>query len=189
MNQWHTLSSLGNYTKEVGEKGLEAAIYDLSLPFRDEKPTEPTKTDIEPGVSIKYEDRAEPFNLFKDIDGISDSSTSLKKEVFDGVWPQRPGPSHLPQPDDPIYAVLHSDRSNIQIDFFCANESAMTTQEMLGRFNKEQLVGLAKEMKCKIKPNSKASPYHHISDSKSSCLAERRHYMFASTSGCKSTNS
>ncbi len=205
VNQWLPLSSLEKYTKEVGEKGLEAAVYDLCLPFGDlyeQKPVvrmEPTVTDLEPGISIKNEDSTENFNLFQDLDvddmkpNIPDSSimtTLLRKEVFDRVWPQKAGPSQLPQPEDPIKAVLHSDRSNIQIDFFCENEVIMTTQEILGRLSKELLVGLAKEMKCKVRPNSKArltSPCFLFVGLIT--LAERRHYIFASTAGCKSANS
>jgi hypothetical protein len=207
VNQWLPLSSLEKYTKEVGEKGLEAAVYDLCLPFGDlyeQQPVvkmEPTVAVSEPGISIRNEDSAGNVNLFKDLDvddvddmnpNISDSSimtTPLRKEVFDGVWPQRAGPSQLPQPEDPIKAVLHSDRSNIQIDFFCENEIAMTTQEILGRLSKELLVGLAKEMKCKVRPNSKArltSPCFLFIGLIT--LAERRHYIFASTAGCKSAN-
>ena len=160
---------------------------------------EPAAADLEPGFSIKKEGSPGNLNLFEDLNAddmkpnISDSSimtTPLKKEVFDRVWPQRAGPCQLPQPEDPIKAVLHSDRSNILIDFFCENETVMTTQEILGRLSKELLVGLAKEMKCKVRPNSKArltSPCFLFVGLITS--AERRHYTFASTAGFKSANS
>jgi hypothetical protein len=94
-----------------------------------------SKTRIEPTVTVKLEPSA--------------------TDIFDELWPQRAGTSQLPQPVDPIHSLLSSDISSITMKSFCQNESIMTTREILDRINRDELVTLAKEMRCKLRANSK----------------------------------
>jgi len=170
-NQWHPISSLEGYKKEVGEEGLTVAVHDLCLRldqlFSQDavKLEQCDKTDLEPikpDIPIKMEDGPEIIDLSMgsdeedvkpDIASISDPCRTAN--IFDALWTQTDRPSIQHQTEDLIQSVLHSNLSAKHIDCFCENESIMTTAEILGRINKDRLTGLAKEMKCKIRPNFK----------------------------------
>ena len=164
-NQWHPISSLESYKKEVGEEGLTVAVHDLCLRldelFSAVKLEQNDKTELEPikpDILIKMEDGPEVIDLsISDEEDVKPDIAPFPApcrmaNIFDALWP-RTDIQH--QAEDPIQSVLHSNLSAIHIDCFCENESIMTTREILGRINKDQLTGLAKEMKCKIRPNYK----------------------------------
>ncbi len=166
-NQWHPISSLEGFKKEVGEEGLAVAVHDLCLRLDELFSQDAVKLEqndntelepIKPDIPIKMEDGPEIIDLSMDSDeeDVKPDITSFSvpcrtANIFDALWPQTARPST----EDPIQSVLHSNLSTIRLDCFCENESIMTTREILGRINKDQLTGLAKEMKCKIGPNFK----------------------------------
>lgn len=133
-NRWYAISNLGSYKNEVGDDGLATAMKALCSLFTEPMARE-SKTRIEPTVTVKLEPSA--------------------TDIFDELWPQRAGTSQLPQPVDPIHSLLSSDISSITMKSFCQNESIMTTREILDRINRDELVTLAKEMRCKLRANSK----------------------------------
>jgi len=168
-NRWYPTSSLESFKKEVGEDGLKIAIEDLCSQFS--KPIakennittdgiDHVKLEPEGHLVIKQEDTPDIIDLCMDSDDEKPnltSSLSLQSGVFDVLWPQLAGSGPpLPQSADPIHSLLASDISTIFMDSFCQNESVMTTREILDRINREQLVMLAKEMKCALRSNSKA---------------------------------
>lgn len=169
-NRWYPTSSLESFKKEVGEDGLKIAIEDLCSPFIDSMAKENNvttdaidniKLEPEDDPVIKQEDNSEIIDLCMDSDDEKynlASSLSLHTDgVFNVPWPQSAGSGpQLPHSADPIHSLLASDISTISMESFCQNESIMTTREILDRVNRDQLVTLAKEMKCALRPNSKA---------------------------------
>ena len=168
-NRWYPISSLESYKAEVGEDGLGIGIKELCALFAHPVARESVRTTqaadtvkSEPlnyDVVIKQEDAPEIINLFLDLDDEDvkpDFNTPpplTTAPTKDLVWPKIAGPS---QHADPIISLLSSDISTINMEAFCQTESIMTTEDILDRINKDQLVILAKEMGCKLKPNFKA---------------------------------
>jgi Fanconi-associated nuclease 1 len=179
-DRWYPISSLETFKKEVGEDGLKVAIEALcsffTQPMANENSATPDVIDtvkLEPpegDLVIKQEDPPEIIDLTMDLDDEDIKpnfatalplTTPLTKDFFDMLWPQIAGTSQLPQPadpihSDPIHSLFASDISTITMNSFCQDESIMTTREILDRINRDQLVALAKEMKCALRPNSKA---------------------------------
>ena len=158
-NQWHPVSSLESYKKEVAAEGLENAILDLCLPINALMKESVLIKAEELDISIKQEEPEGPDIIDLTMDSDDEdvkpniAVTPLKWEVFGNNWSNKAGPSSVPV-QDPIQALLHSDTSIMELDFFCQDESTMTTREILGRLVKEKLLNLAKNF-CKLKPNLK----------------------------------
>lgn len=159
-NYWHPISTLEAYKKEVTAAGLEAAIADLCLPINVLLKEEPTGVVIktEPDIAVKKEDGPETIDLTMDSDDEDMKpniiASPLTPAVFNDYWSQKAGPSK-PTPEDSIQAALQSDPSIMHLDYFCQDESNMTTLEILERLVKEKLLLLAKQMKCTVKPSAK----------------------------------
>ncbi|KAF9532855.1 VRR-NUC domain-containing protein [Crepidotus variabilis] len=158
-NQWHPVSALKAYEKEVTAEGLKIAIEDLCQAnvgnqHRSVK-TEDIEIQSKVQLTVKAEDIIADLSMtvgedvkpsITEIDPTSRYSTALES-----IWSNRAGPSS----QDPIYAVLQTDPAVANLSFFCEGESVMSTREILGRLNKGHLVSLAKEMKCKHKSSAK----------------------------------
>ncbi|KAF8163679.1 VRR-NUC domain-containing protein [Crassisporium funariophilum] len=177
-NQWHPVSALEKYKQEVGEDGLLVSIGDLCRPIDlsiiEQGETQETLiqgpkdyvVDLKPGVLVKKEEEDCPDII--DLTGDSDDE-DMKPRLpqVSNLWANNAdaGPSQLamsPVYEDPVETVLRSDPTEMNLGYFCEDESQMTLQEILGRLNKDQLVELAKATKCKIeKFKSKKSDIIH----------------------------
>ena len=162
-NRWYPVSTLKSYKKEIGEDQLTTALKDLCSTFTIETAREiDVKVSSElPEIDVVFKQEDLSVGIYDEDDKSNFASAipltgTVTSNFFDGLWHQGAGMSQLPQSANPIRSLLSSDISTITMDSFCQNESVMTTREILDSINKDQLVALAKEMKCKLRPNSKA---------------------------------
>ena len=130
-NQWHAISALQSFVKEVGEEGLESSIADL----------------------------CQPINYLQAMDSSKPDDPLVKREFVDPDIPFLPtyahnaeaGPSRLPAvPVDSVKAVLESNPAEMNLGFFCEDENNMTLEDILGRLHKNQLLELVKSTRCKL---------------------------------------
>ena len=180
--QWHTVSSLEKFKKEVEEDGLQSAIADLCkpiaslvkqesfddnhVPVKMEEVEPPTAIKTEPGPSefrVKLEGSGhEIIDLTMDEEDVKPSISFFEGATSPSVCLNTPEPSKAHSPprppalhEDPISALLGSDDDDLDLSFFCEDESAMSLQEILERLTLDQIKTLTKEMKCKLKPQAK----------------------------------
>jgi len=57
-----------------------------------------------------------------------------------------------------FYEIINSVGQELALGFFCEDESSMELREILENLTVEQLQGLVKETKCKLKPKAKVCP-------------------------------
>ena len=128
-NQWHAISTLQNFEKEVGEEGLQLSIADLCRPID------------------CIMDSSEPNDPLVKREIVDDEACFLPTYAYNA----EAGPSRLPAvPVDPVKAVLESNPAEMNLSFFCEDESNMTLEDILGRLNKNQLLELVKSTRCKL---------------------------------------
>ena len=160
-NQWHTLSSLGTYHKEVGgEEGVKKCIAGICVPFKDMVKTE---SDLKLDFEQKSEPIVEENSNFIDLTLLSDDeevkpTTILDDEPrYDALQTNaEAGPSTLPPivEEDAAQRILNSNPAQLNLDFFCEDESKMTLLEILELLRKDRLMYLVRQTKCPV--NSKA---------------------------------
>ena len=161
-NQWHTLSSLGTYHKEVGgEEGVKKCIAGICVPFKDMVKTE---SDSKPDFEQKPEPIVEENSNFIDLTLLSDDEEVKPTTILDDEPPYdalqtnaEAGPSTLPPvvEEDPAQRILNSNPAQLNLDFFCEDESKMTLLEILELLRKDRLMYLVRQTKCPV--NSKAT--------------------------------
>jgi Fanconi-associated nuclease 1 len=107
--------------------------------------------DADVPVKVEGEDSREIIDLTWDSEEVEDHRQVNGLCLSPSVYNAEAGPSHLPTlPADPVQAILESNPAEMNISFFCENESNMTLEDILWRLNKDQLLGLAKSIKCKL---------------------------------------
>ncbi|KAF8630450.1 hypothetical protein AX17_005427 [Amanita inopinata Kibby_2008] len=149
-DQWHALSTLSNYKKEVGEVGLIRAVTDLCRPWSEV--INATADDIGPDANVPQ----------RDEDGIVDSTCGVYNEANVSISCQNayvdPGPSTLNSLasakvfDVGWPAISESPQESLQeapLDSFCHDESVMDTTELLSRLSVKQLKDLIKATRSK----------------------------------------
>ncbi|KDR73715.1 hypothetical protein GALMADRAFT_251523 [Galerina marginata CBS 339.88] len=171
-NQWHAVSALNKYEKEIGKEGLLSSIADLCRPIhtivKEElpdnhsikmEPPEPRFSSIndeteDTRVAVKVEDEPEVIDLTMDTDEeeIKPDLASLMPNTATNCWAPETSTSEQPEQVDPIKTVLQSEKDEVNLEFFCEDETVMTLDEILWRLNKDQLMVLVKATKCKLKP-------------------------------------
>jgi len=57
--------------------------------------------------------------------------------------------------DDRFREIIDSVGQELALGFFCEDQTSMELREILENLNVEQLQGLVKETKCKLKPKAK----------------------------------
>lgn len=128
-NQWHTISTLANFKKEVGEEGLQSSIADLCKSI---------------DCVMNSSELNDPLVKREFVD---DEACLLPTYAYNA----EAGPSRLPTvPVDPVKAVLESNSAEMNLSFFCENENNMTLEDILGRLNKNELLELVKSTRCKL---------------------------------------
>lgn len=157
-NQWHAISTLQKYEKEIGDNGLLAALSDLCRPINCPMHTsEPNDSFVKheftvADVLIKAEeDSREIINLTFDTEEEQD----LKPVQGEYLQPTctynaEAGASHLPTLADPVKAVLQSNPAEMNLGFFCEDESQMTLEDILWRLSRDQLLDLVKSTRCRL---------------------------------------
>ncbi|KAF8726453.1 hypothetical protein AX14_007863 [Amanita brunnescens Koide BX004] len=155
-DQWHALSSLGGYKKEVGEVGLIRAITDLCRPWHEVM----NGAREEPGADDASGLRNEAQEV---VDLVSDSHEEVRA-VMSQHNNAEAGPSNtstrststLSESDIPILdQSFQDDLSEVQLDSFCYDESTMDITELLNRLSVKQLKGLVKETKSRPSKSTK----------------------------------
>lgn len=130
-NQWHPISALREFEKEVGEEGLQSSIVDLCQPinyFIDTLESVVKREFVDPDVPVKVEDD-------------SREGWGYNAEA---------GPSRVPVPGDPVQTVVESNPAELDLGFFCEDENNMTLEDILWRLHKDQLSELVKLTRCKL---------------------------------------
>ena len=146
-DQWHALSSLGGYKKEVGEVGLIRAITDLCRPWH------------EVMNGAREELGADAASGVQQVVGlVSDSSLEEVGQSMCQNNNAEAGPSNasarssstLSDGDFPVVdQSFQEDLAEIQLGSFCYDESTMDITELLNRLSVKQLKELVKETKSK----------------------------------------
>ncbi|KAF8912179.1 VRR-NUC domain-containing protein [Gymnopilus junonius] len=174
-NQWHPVSNLEKFKKEIGDDGLLPAIADLCQPIESLVKQEPYDDSqeqikaepVEAPIVVKLEPTPDEFRVKLEDDGceIIDLTMEEEEDVKLDISSSAPASSsncsatassskHTAPAtllEDPIQALLQSRDDEADLTFFCQDESAMSVQEILERLNVDQIKALAKEMKCKVK--------------------------------------
>ncbi|KAF9478486.1 hypothetical protein BDN70DRAFT_895676 [Pholiota conissans] len=163
-NTWHAISSLEGFEKEIGKEGLSSSIADLCKPISlvlNEENSKPSIKTEEPPV--KLEDGPEMIDLSMDSDG-EDVKPNIN-DAFAKYWANKPSTSQRPSappvsaanaPIDALEALLKSNPGEMNLTFFCEDETTMTTDEILWKLHVPQLQQLVKKLKCKSKSNNKS---------------------------------
>ncbi|CAA7270985.1 unnamed protein product [Cyclocybe aegerita] len=169
--QWHPISALEGYKREVGEDGLASSIRDLCQPINSllndgmtvkEEPVDSVKSEsMDTDVSIKKEEGPPVIDLTLDADDEEvkpnipcTAAPTLEKHTSTLAGPSRLRPPR-PHEDDPIKGVLEADVDSMHLDAFCEDESTMTLHEILWRLTKDQLKELVKTTRTKVEPTAK----------------------------------
>ncbi|KAF8623337.1 hypothetical protein AX15_006413 [Amanita polypyramis BW_CC] len=148
--QWHTLSSLAGYKKEVGEVGLIRAITDLCRPLYEVTSGTEEGMDMESTPSLQSEERE-----------TTDLTTSIRQNRN-----EEPGPSGTSTssrssstlPGNDFLVLSQSFQENLQdvgFDSFCYDESIMDITELLNRLSVKQLKELVKATKIRPTKSTK----------------------------------
>lgn len=141
-NHWYSLSSFEKWKKEVGEGGIIPAMEELCQPIKSLETPESTP------VTVKKEegDNAGIIDLTCDSDD-EDVKPNIKSLEAGPVA----GPSKLPDEkveEDPFQRILNANPDDLNLGYFCQDDSVMTLEELLNRLTVDQLKTLAKQNKC-----------------------------------------
>ena len=135
-NQWHAVSTLQNFVKEVGEEGLQSSIADL----------------CQPNNWIPVMDTSEPNDPLVKPEFVDPDISVLPTYAYNA----EAGPSRLSAaPLDPVKAVPDSNPAEMNLSFFCEDENNMTLEDILERLNKNQLLELVKSTRCRLPSRAK----------------------------------
>ncbi|KAF9561143.1 hypothetical protein CPC08DRAFT_635815 [Agrocybe pediades] len=185
--QWHPVASLVNYEKEIGREGLQSAIETLCKPIDlIEKEASEAASRLRnegnsiasPSTPIKKEQGPEIIDLTMDSD--EEDATPLHAPTSAPampalLWSQEAKP---PTIEERIQEVHDQSLDDVNFDFFCEDETVMSLHEILWRLSKEELMKLAKAMRCKVKGTAKK---HDIISSLHSNAVTQRILNFQST--------
>ncbi|KAK0463511.1 VRR-NUC domain-containing protein [Desarmillaria tabescens] len=129
-NRWHSFNALHRYTSEIGEDGIRQAITDLSAAL---EPSEEAKVKVE---------EPEIIDLTLDEEEEEDRKPAA-------------GPPAIPPPTRSKDAALEAVIQNLDLSFFCQDESTMTLHGILETLPADQLRALAKETRVSPKGTKK----------------------------------
>ena len=130
-NQWHAISTLQSFVKEVGEEGLKSSIADLCQPIN----------------WIGVMDYSEPNDPLVKREFVDPDISVLPTYAYNA----EAGPSRLSTvPLDPVKAVFDSNPAEMNLGFFCEDENNMTLEDILDRLHRNQLLDLVKSTRCKL---------------------------------------
>ncbi|KAK0211331.1 hypothetical protein DFS33DRAFT_1252122 [Desarmillaria ectypa] len=131
-NRWHSFNALHRYTSEIGEEGIRQAIADLSAVL--ERSEE---------VKVKVEE-TEIIDLTIDEEEEEDHRPVAE--------PSRLTTPPQTQSKDVVFEAVIED---LDLSFFCKDESTMTLHEILETLPADQLRALAKETRVSPKGTKK----------------------------------
>lgn len=153
---WHPITSLSSFEKRLTKDEIVGALSELC------KPTVPLFNKETP-VSIKEEDKAlevkkepglEVIDLTLDRDE-EDVKPMLTETSFPVYSETSLAQNHALAIDmNPLRAIIHSNPSIMNLDYFCEDETTMTLEEILFKLTNPQLQELVKRMKCKPKTSN-----------------------------------
>jgi Fanconi-associated nuclease 1 len=150
-DQWHALSSLGGYKKEVGEVGLIRAITDLCRPWHEvmNGAREELGADAASGVQNEVQ---QAVGLVSDS-SFEEVGASMCQNNNAEAGPSNASTRSSPTLSDSDFPVVdqsfQEDLLEIQLGSFCYDESTMDITELLNRLSVKQLKELVKETKSK----------------------------------------
>ena len=159
-NQWHAISSLQKFEKEVGEEGLHSSIADLCQPIGYLMDTSESNdslvkhefvvTDVP--VKVEEDDSCEIIDLTWGTEEVENHGSAKQRCLLPtNAYNAQAGPSRLPVvPADPVKTVLHSNPAEMDLSYFCEDEGNMTLEDILWQLNKDQLLSLVKSTRCKL---------------------------------------
>ncbi|KAH9484539.1 Fanconi-associated nuclease 1-like protein [Psilocybe cubensis] len=163
-DQWHPLSALTNYERELGPGSVEHAISDLCQPIEqimnqkyEPKMEETAKTEIPPERTADGHEIID-LTMYSDEEDVKPVVIPSSPEISDESNPrEETRVSRELTPEERLHALLQPPEDEGILDRFCEDESCMSTSEVLGRLAIPQLKELGKRFRCKFKPGSKKS--------------------------------
>ncbi|PFH51675.1 hypothetical protein AMATHDRAFT_58424 [Amanita thiersii Skay4041] len=145
-DQWHAISALGGYKKEVGEVGLIRAITDLCRPWSEVVSSQPDTSTI---PSTPPQEGV--IDLSFDTDGDVTPPASIGSDPNMGPSNSVDGLFTSSQPELRSPAVSQSSLDGAESPFeaFCYDESSMSVLDLFGRLSVKQLQQLVRDTKVK----------------------------------------
>ncbi|PBK93269.1 hypothetical protein ARMGADRAFT_966786 [Armillaria gallica] len=131
-NRWHSFNALHRYTSEIGEDGIRQAITDLAAAL---EPSEEAEVKVEEPEIIDLTLDEEEKEDRKPVAGSSRLATPPQTQSKDGAFE----------------AVIE----NLDLSYFCKDESTMTLREILETLPADQVRALAKEARVSPKGTKK----------------------------------
>lgn len=155
-DQWHPVSALEKYAKEIGNEYLLPTIIDLCKPIKDllQEQSDETEVKIEQDVSPTPPPmEREIIDLTMDSE---DEDVKPNIAILDGGLQE--ASSSKPSPEEErLRFLLEPPSVETEPDHFCEDESVMTTIEVLHKLTIPQLKELGGQMGCKFKSGMKVS--------------------------------
>ncbi|KAJ2913276.1 hypothetical protein MD484_g7127, partial [Candolleomyces efflorescens] len=143
-HHWYPVSALEKWTREVGPDGLLPSMEPLCRPvteFLSPESTPVKQEEVDPKAQANVID----LTMDSDDDDVKPTLASLNH-----AGPIAGPSKHSDRLEDmdPFRRVLRANPGDVNLDFFCEDESVMTIEELLNRMTVDQLKRLAKQNKC-----------------------------------------
>ncbi|KAM6500213.1 VRR-NUC domain containing protein [Amanita muscaria] len=143
-DQWHALSSLGGYKKEVGEVGLVRAITDLCRPWDEVMNDDYSSNKEKDDGGVKVEQQ-----VIEDL-AFLEEEEDVKMALLNAEEAAGPASRAMDQEE-----TCQDGFQQVQLDSFCYDESSMDTTALLSRLSVKQLQDLVKTTKTKPAKSNK----------------------------------
>ncbi|KAF9053139.1 hypothetical protein BJ165DRAFT_1339846 [Panaeolus papilionaceus] len=149
--QWIPISSLAAFYNEI-EEFATPSLHFLCLPIDYSVLNKDSREAQEEKGKLTKEPSTGVIDLTLD-EGIPSKPTVAPPRFCTPAPPQnaKAGPSRLPtEEEETLSEFLHRNIGELNLDFFCEDESAMTLDDTLNTLSKDQLMEMAQEFKCKL---------------------------------------
>ncbi|PPQ99096.1 hypothetical protein CVT24_009363 [Panaeolus cyanescens] len=164
--QWIPITSLASFYNEI-EEFATPALHFLCLPIDYSVLNEPTREEQEAKVEAVFQQLLAEIKAVNEGNNATTTASDVIDLTLDEEVPKKPfatrfqtplppqnakaGPSRVPSDGEETLAeFLHRDIGEMNLDFFCEDESSMTLDDILNTLNKDQLMEMAQEFKCKL---------------------------------------
>lgn len=167
--QWIPISSLAAFYNEI-EEFATPSLHFLCLPIDYSVLNKDSREAQEEKLEAVFQELVGQIKAVNEGKLTKEPSTGVIDLTLDEGIPSKPtvapprfcapappqnakaGPSRRPtkEEEETLAEFLHRDIGELNLDFFCEDESAMTLDDTLNTLSKDQLVEMAQEFKCKL---------------------------------------
>ncbi|KAK2466657.1 hypothetical protein APHAL10511_000915 [Amanita phalloides] len=149
-DQWHALSSLESYKKEVGEVGLVRAITDLCRPWYEIMNGTGEELDVNADSGMRSEVKELIIGPDEDI------KISISQSYDEEAGPSNTSARSSSTLSDSDFPILSQENlEEVRLDSFCHDESIMDITDLLNRLSVKQLKELVKATKSRPNRSNK----------------------------------